>query len=267
MADEYFIRGPEEETAQGPYTIDALLTLAEADRITKEHLYFDPNMESWAPLRTNDALMAEVFPEKKSLSLRKKTAEEIDSINTEEDEAEVKVEDMLAAAEGQTSETKHVRTKKEWEERTAGLSVPLIGSLLLVSALSVLYPSWSIINNILNEAEGAYMMLFQNPILILGAMDLLMAGFLFLNATEIFPLIRFRAMIAAGFFSVIYLAGWVNGDPDGIYMALSSLSFGCGLYACTLTLSFTIMTLSAAAGFAGVLGLIWYSNLVPLLFG
>jgi len=268
MAEEYFIRGPEEETAQGPYSMDALITLAEADKVSKDHLYFDPIMETWAIIRTNEALLGEIFPEKKQLSLRRKSEDEIDSINIDDpDEKPVQVEDMLAAAEGHTSETKHVRSKKQWEGRAAGMAVPIIGSLLLISAASVLYPSLAIINNLINEVEGSWTALFQNPVVILGGLDLLMGAFLFLNATEIFPLIRFRAMVAAGFFSVIYLAGWINGDPQGVYMAISSLAFGFGLYVCTLTLSFTIMTLSAAAGFAGVLGLIWYSNLVPLFWG
>ncbi len=248
--------------------MDALLTLAEAGKITREHLYFDPIMESWAIIHTNDALIAQIFPEKKQLNLRKKSTEEIDTINVDDpEEKPVKVEDMLAAAEGHTSETKHVRSKKEWGERTASMAVPIIGSLLLISAISVLYPSWAIINNILNETEGAWTALFQNPVVILGGLDLLMGAFLFLNATEIFPLIRFRAMLGAGFFSITYIAGWITGDPQGAYMAISSLSFGFGLYVCTLTLNFTVMSLSAIAGFAGALGLIWYSNLVPLFWG
>jgi len=268
MAEEYFIRGPEEETASGPYASDALITLAEAGKVTPDHYYFDPVMESWALIRSNEALYKEIFPEKKRLSLRKKTAEEIQSINKPDDErTSVKVEEMLAAAEGHTSETKHVRKKRQWQERTAGLSVPTLGILLLISALSVLYPSWNIISGILNETEGAWRMLFQRPVVFLGGLDLLMGIFLLLNATEIFPLIRFRAMLGSGFFAILFTANWINGDPEGIWMALSSLGFGIGLYTCTLTLNFSLMVLSAAIGFAGALGIVWFSNLAPLFMG
>ncbi len=268
MPEEYFIRGPEEETAKGPYTIDALLTLAEAGRITPEHYYFDARMESWVTIRSNEALHAQVFPEKKRLTLRKKTLEEIKALNVDDSpQGAIRVEDMLAAAEGQTKETHHVRRSRMWRERTASLSVPTLGILLLISALSVLYPSWSIIDGILNEKEGAYQMLFQKPVVFLGMLDLLLGIFLLLNATEVFPLIRFRALLGAGFFSVIYAAGWVNGDPTGLWMALSSLLFGLGLYTCTLTLYFPLMVAAAAAGAAGAVGLVWYSNLVPLLMG
>ena len=268
MAEEYFIRGPEEETASGPYAADALITLAEAGKITPDHYYFDPRMESWALIRSNEDLLAEIFPEKKQLTLRKKTAEEIDSLNKEEDGAPpVKVEEMLAAAEGKTSETRHVRTRRAWRERTAAISVPTLGILLLISALSVLYPSWNVINAILNDTDGAWQQLFQKPVVFLGALDLIMGAFLLLNATEIFPLIRFRAMLGAGFFAVLYAANWLNGDPQGLWMALSSLAFGFGLYICTLTLYFPLMAAAATIGAAGALGIAWFSNLAPLFLG
>ena len=267
MAEEYFIRGPEEETARGPYGIDELQTLAEAGQLSPEHYYFDPRMESWAIILSNEPLKERIFPEKKKLSLRKKTDDEIASLNQDDDSTEaVKVEEMLAAAEGHTEETKHVRQKRLWQERTAAFSVPTLGVMLLISALSVLYPSWSIINGIINETEGAWQLLFQQPVVLLGALDLIMGAFLFLNATEIFPLIRFRAMLGAGFFSVLFFSNYLNGDPQGLWMAVSNLAYGIGLYICTLTLSFPLMVSCASIGIAGALGIAWYSNLVPLLF-
>lgn len=268
MAEEYFIRGPQEETASGPYSADALITLAEAGKVTPDHFYFDPRMESWALIRSNEVLLKEIFPEKKQLTLRKKTTEEIKSINAGDDGSEaVRVQDMLAAAEGHTEETRHVRTQRLWRDRTAAISVPTLGTMLLISALSVLYPSWNILSDILNETDGAWRLLFQRPVLFLGALDLIMGAFLLLNATEIFPLIRFRAMLGAGFFFVLYGANWINGDPQGLWMALASLAFGTGLYVCTLTLNFTVMVACASLGIAGALGIAWFSNLVPLLMG
>jgi hypothetical protein len=266
MAEEYFIRAPEDETARGPYGINELLTLAEADKLTPEFYYFDSRMESWAQIRTNEELAGKVFPEKKRLSLRKKTTEEIASINAEDEfEEAVKVDAMLAAAEGHTAETKHVRKKKEWEERTANLSVPVLGTMLLISAISVLYPSWNIIDAILSDKPDAWTMLFQNPVVFLGGLDLIMGVLLFLNATEVFPLIRFRAMLGAGFFATVYYFNYINGDPQALYLALSNLGLGIGLYVCTITLRFSLMVAAASIGIAGSLGIIWFSNLVPLL--
>ena len=51
-----------------------------------------------------------------------------------------------------------------------------------------------------------------------------------------------------------------------MYLSVCSLSFGFGLYICTLTLSFSVMTLGGIAGFAGILGVIWYQNIIPLFF-
>lgn len=267
MSEEYYIRGPEEETANGPFSIDALLTLAEAGKVSPEFYYFDPKMESWALIRSNEPLMAQIFPEKKSLTLRRKTEEQLAAEAQEEDHPAIHIDEMLAAAEGHTKETRHVRTKKVWQERAAGISVPLLGSMLLISALSVLYPSWNIIQAVLDETEGAYTLVLANPVLILGVFDLLMGAFLLLNATEVFPLIRFRAMIGSGFFTVLYAAHWLNGDPQAIWLSISSLAFGIGLYITTLTLNFNLMVLSAILGFSGLAGIIWYGNLVPLFLG
>ena len=268
MAEEYFIRAPEDETARGPYGIGELQTLAEADKLTREYYYFDAQLESWAQIETNEDLMSKVFPEKKKLGLRKKTTEEIGSINAEDEEEEaVKVDEMLAAAEGHTDETKHVRTKRLWAERTANLSVPLLGIMLFVSAASVLYPSWNIIDAILNEKPDAWTMLFQNPVVFLGALDLIMGVFLFLNATEVFPLIRFRAMLGSGFFATVYFLTFMNGDSEALFLSLANLGLGIGLYVCTITLRFSVMIIAASLGIAGCAGIIWFTNLAPLFLG
>ena len=268
MAEEYFIRGPEEETARGPYGIDELLTLAEAGKLDPEYYYFDPRMESWALIRTNEELKLKIFPEKKRLTLRKKTEEEIANLNADEDETEVvRVDEMLAAAEGNTRETRHVRTSRVWQERAASISVPILGIMLLISALSVVYPSISLLQAVFAGEEGSYMRLLQDPVLILGLLDTVMAIFLFLNATEIYPLIRFRAAVGTGFFFVLHMAYYINGDPQAIWMALSYLAFGLGLYIGTLTLSFTMILFCAVLGIGGAVGVAYYSNLVPLLMG
>ncbi|MFO7726537.1 MAG: hypothetical protein R6V45_13445 [Oceanipulchritudo sp.] len=265
MAEEYFIRGPEDETASGPFSLDALLTLAEAEKISPEHYYYDPKIESWVQFKSNEPLLKQIYPQKRKLALRKREEEASDAVNVEDASPPVKIDEMLAAAEGHTPETRHVRTRRQWQERTAAISVPTLGIMLLISALSVLYPSWNIINGIINETEGSLQLLFQNPVVFLGALDLLMGIFLLLNATEIFPLIRFRAMLGAGFFSIVFAADWINGDPASLWLALASLAFGFGLYICTLTLNFNLMLISAAAGIIGALGIFWFTNLAPVL--
>jgi hypothetical protein len=138
--------------------------------------------------------------------------------------------------------------------------------MLVISALSVLYPAWNIIDALIDQKEGSLQALFQQPVVFLGALDLIMAVLLLLNATEIFPLIRFRAMLGSGFFSVLYFSNFLNGDPAGFWMAFATLAFGLGLFVCTLTLNFFRMLLSATLGIIGSLGIAWFSNLVPLFF-
>lgn len=269
MAEEFYIRAPDEETARGPYDHDQLSTLAEAGKINPDFFYFDEKMESWVRIKANEALHARIYPQKKRLVLRRKAEDEDEEegLATEDGDASVEVEKLLAAAEGKTEETRHIRVAAAWRERTAALVTPVLALILLVSAVSVLYPGWNILQPILEEEEGAWLGLFRQPVLFLGLLDLLLAVLLFLNATEIFPLIRFRVMIGAGFFGFLYAAQFANGDPRGLWMSLASLLFAGGVLTCTLTLRFGYFLAAAIVGATGVGGLFFFRNLAPLFMG
>ena len=62
MADEYYIRKPDQETARGPYNIEKLQSLAEAGQVDTETLYYDENLETWAAIASNEELRHEIFP-------------------------------------------------------------------------------------------------------------------------------------------------------------------------------------------------------------
>ncbi|NBD38546.1 MAG: hypothetical protein GVY10_08260 [Verrucomicrobia bacterium] len=268
MPEEFYIRAPEEETARGPYDHDQLSTLAEAGKIHPDYFYFDEKMESWVRIKANEALYARIYPQKKRLVLRQKAEDddEEEGLATEDDPS-VEVEKLLAAAEGKTEETKHIRVAAAWRERTAALVTPVLALILLISAVSVLYPGWNILQPILEEEEGAWLGLFRQPVLFLGLLDAVLAILLFLNATEIFPLIRFRVMIGAGFFGFLYAAQYANGDPRGLWMSLASLLFAGGVMTCTLTLRFRYFLSAAVVGAAGAVGLFFFRNLAPLFMG
>lgn len=269
MAEEFYIRAPEEETARGPYDFDKLSTLAEAGKINPDFFYFDEKMESWVRIKANEALFARIYPQKKRLVLRQKAADEDEEegLASEDPDAAVEVEKLLAAAEGKTEETSHIRVAANWRERTAALVTPVLSLILLVSAISVLYPGWNLLQPILEEEEGAWMGLFRQPVLFLGLLDLLLALLLFLNATEIFPFIRFRALLGAGFFGFLYAAQFANGDPRGLWMSFASLLFGAGVFTCTLTLRFSVFLSAAIVGVVGAVGLFFFRNLAPLFVG
>ncbi|MCC5805771.1 MAG: hypothetical protein JJU00_05525 [Opitutales bacterium] len=266
MTEEYYIRSPEAETARGPYDVEKLVTLAEAGQVAPETLYYDDDLEAWVALGANAALRDQVFPQRKSLKLRKR--EETESDSDEDDERpEVSVSEMLAAAEGTTEETRYVKERERWAHRTAALSVPALGILLLASAATFIYPSWKTIEGIFSGEADILTLLLQQPHLILGGFDLVAGVLMLLAATEIFPLIRFRAMLGGGYLTVLYLADFVHGDSTGIYLAAGSALFGAGIFTCTLTLNFRVMAASVAAAAAGIIAFAFFGNLLPIFFG
>lgn len=266
MAEEYYIRGEGEETARGPYNIDQLVTLAEAGQIQRETLFYDQSMQTWLAIAANQALLDKVFPAKKKLILKKKEAAEAAADDAPQKPA-IHIQELLAAAEGNTKETRYVRELAKWRERAASLSVPILGSLLGLSALSMIYPSWNVVDQLLNDPDASYFSLFKSPIVLLGLLDLIFAVLVFLNALEVFPLIRLRAMVGSGFFATLYFAAHFNGDPHGAWLGSSVAAFGAGLFICTLTLNFRLMVAGGILGAAGIAGIAWFGNLVPLFFG
>lgn len=263
------MRTEEEETAKGPYNLDKLRTLAEAGIVTREHVYFDVKMEAWLPIQSNESLMEQIFPAKKKLSLRAKAAIAAADSNQDEEDAHgekaIRIEDMLAAAEGNTKETRYIREQAQWRDRTAAISVPAIGIILLASAATMIYPSWEVIANFLNDAEASYLIFLQYPVLLLGVLDLVLGIMVLLNALEIFPFIRLRALLGSGFFSTLYFVQYYHGDPSGLWLGLAALGFGIGLFVCTLTLSFRLMLTAVIASAVGVVGLAWWNTIVPLI--
>ncbi len=269
MTDEYFIRSAEAETARGPYDIDKLITLAEAGQVSVETLYYDDDLEAWVALGSNSELREKIFPKRKTLKLRKKEDSQVESLNAADDAregADISVGKMLAAAEGTTEETRYVRTKAQWQNRAAALSAPALAILLLASATSLIYPSWQTVSGFFSDEPESFTVLLQQPLLLLGAFDLIMGGLMLLAATDFYPILRFRAMLGAGFFGVLYLADYAHGDANGIYLAASTALFGVGIFVCTLTLHFRLMMLAIASAAIGVAGFFIYGNLLPLLF-
>ena len=83
------------------------------------------------------------------------------------------------------------------------------------------------------------------PFIILGLFDFLMAVFLFLAVTEVYPVLRGRSMLTLGF--GVYL-GWSLGDPT---LAIVSAAAGFGLFFATIARSYPTMLLALALGIGG----------------
>src|SRR5262245_3459894 len=101
---EIYIRNATETEARGPFNPQQVADLAEAGQVTAETLVYDASTEQWVSLNSDPILMAVVFPEKKKLSLKNK---EIKSLNQPVEQTRaITVDDMLAAAEGRTVDTR-----------------------------------------------------------------------------------------------------------------------------------------------------------------
>jgi hypothetical protein len=71
--EEYFVRRPDSDTARGPLGAEKLRSLAEAGQLDRDWLLFDPATETWKSLGENAALCAQVFPERRKLTLRRRS--------------------------------------------------------------------------------------------------------------------------------------------------------------------------------------------------
>ena len=269
MDEVYYIRPADSETARGPFDVEKLSTLAEAGQVTRETLYYDEGLEAWAAIGSNQELLERIFPSKKSLSLRKSEQRLRKSPASVEDEQRevISVEEMLAAAEGKTEETHHLKEAIRWQHRAATLAVPVLAIVCFVSAATYLYPSWQTILALIHQEEGAGYGLLRKPLLILGGLDLFFGLCLALAATEIYPLLRLRAALGFGYFGFTYWASHVHGDPIGLYLCLANLAYGLGVYTCTLTLSFRLMLTAGGLSLAGALVFAYFTTFQPLLQG
>lgn len=267
MFQELYIRAADSSEAAGPYTLEKLQSLAEAGKVTPETLYFDDSMQSWVLIAANAELKGALFPERKRLRLR--AAEAAVAAAEPEDAAEAYddpngVDAMLAAAEGVTPETRHLKEMAKWRHRSAAIAPTLLASLLLAAAAGALYPSYQMVMDVVETQ--AWVRLLQRPVAVLGLVDALLGIILLLKATEIYPLVRLRAVLGGGFFAVMHWAGHHNGELYGLWMALAMVGFGVGTFIATLTLNFRALMVSFLVALAGIVayaGLLNFALLFP----
>ena len=108
LTQEFYIRGPTDTDARGPFTVEQLVTLGETGGIDAETLFYDAATEQWAPIATSEKVKNLVFPEKKRLTVKPK--QHVATLNVQQEEHRpITVQQMLAAAEGRTDDTKDKR--------------------------------------------------------------------------------------------------------------------------------------------------------------
>ena len=264
MPDEYNIRQPEDEESRGPFTLEKLISLVDADQVTPDTLVYDNETEQWTAISDNPELKNAIFPVKETLVLKPKSEDDMDLLNLGESEIpEISVHDMLSAAEGTSEETSHLKAKAKWESRAAELSRPILASIMFLSAFTFCYPSWQIVQKVIEDKN--YMLILQNPLVIVGAADLFFAICVFLAVTEIYQVIRFRAMAGLGYFGFIYWAAWqAGGDQNSLYLMISIIALSIGIYICTITLRFFLMLFASIMALAGIIVYAWLEVLSAL---
>jgi hypothetical protein len=241
---ELYIRNESESEARGPFSPQQVADLAEAGQVSAETLIYDATTEQWIALSTDFELMAIVFPEKRKLGLK---AKEITALNQPDQGAKpITVNEMLAAAEGRTEETKDKRDPEQDMARAAKIGMYGAMAALFLAAAGELLPS--------TEALMAMDMakLLERPFAFFGLLDLALAVLLALGMVTMYPVVRFRAALALGLMGFVFYA-------QGLSAPLLQVIVGCvGLYCCTVFVNLVPAIVAAVAAVGGMGTLAWY---------
>jgi len=242
---EFYIRTASETEAHGPFTQEQLSSLAEAGKVDPQTLYYEATNEQWVSIGSNPELRAIIFPEKRRLTVKPK--DRIATLNPGSDASPpITVTDMLAAAEGRTSDTRDKRDKTYVMERAARIGRYACMLMLLISVVALITPSIDIISSFETEQ------ILLTPYIYLGVVDLVLSLLLLLGMVTVYPFIRFRAMLAIGFLGLMF---WTQGE----LVPLAAVAAGSlGLYLTTIFVSYAGLGLSVGLGVAGMLGFAYY---------
>jgi len=263
---DYYIRERDTDKARGPYTVGKLATLVESEHINKATLYFDEGKSAWLPLGDSAHLAGTLFPERRKLSLRA-IAEPSSKASQEQappaagDEAPgPDIGEMLAAADGRTQDTRHLKKRQRSAEAAARYLCPVMGLAFAISGFSLLYPNLNFLQELsANRHWGA---LLQAPFVWFGALDLFIALCCFLAVTEIFPLVRARAALGFGF--GLYV-GWAAGDS--LYLlAMVVAMVGAWLATCTQRMWLMLIAFMGMLSGFGLLAWMAFSGRFELLY-
>jgi hypothetical protein len=239
VTQEFYIRNVTDTDARGPFNLEQLSSLAENGQVTNETMYYEAGTEQWVTVGSNMELMAQLFPQKKQLKVKPK--ERISALNvSSENAAPIEVTDMLAAAEGRTVDTKDKADPAEALARAAKLGMYACTLTLLISAAALLAPSIDVIS------AGDYKKLIGQPFVILGAIDLVLFLLLVLQTVSVYPFVRFRAALGAGFLGLVY---WNQGDAT---TALAAIAGSLGLYLSTIFTNLAGLLVAVGLGLAGM---------------
>lgn len=241
---EFYIRNEADTEARGPFNLEQLSSLIDSGQLTPATLYYDATTEQWTAVEANPELRAALFPEKKKLTVRPK--EKLETLNREQEgAAPITVNDMLAAAEGRTADTHDKKDPIEARARAAGIGRwGAIVALLLAAAAEIL-PSAELFSNF-TAAQ-----LLNHPLVVVGALDLLLGVILSLGVVSVYPLVRFRAALGLGLLGFLF---WTHGQTAPL---LGLAGGSVGLYCCTIFVSLVPVLISAGLAAGGFAFMAW----------
>ncbi len=244
---EFYIRGENDTDARGPFTQDQLSSLVEAQQVDGTTLYYDAALEQWVPIGSNESLMAFLFPEKRKLKVRPK--DEIETLNIEQaGDAPIRVEDMLAAAEGRTSETRGKGDPKVSAERVSGVARYALIATLLLSMFAMFFAG----DNLATLYSFAWIDIATNPFILLGVVDVFFVIVLLLGATNFYPVVRFRALFAVGLLCFMFFL-------TGEYQLMIAVGAGTiGMYFMTIVVAWGPLVPAALLGLGGMASLAYF---------
>ena len=242
---EFYIRGPNDTEARGPFTVEQLITLGETGGIDVETLFYDAATEQWAVIGSSEELRNLVFPEKRKLAFRPKN--HVSTLNVRQsDQQPVTVEQFLAAAEGRTEETKERRAYLVAQDRSAQIGLYSGALIFLISAAAFILPHIDLVMTL------DYVKAIKHPLIFLGLLDLFCAILLGLGMATIYPFIRFRAAFGLGFLGLLF---WLQDRP---LLALSAAAASLGMYFCTVFLSYLPIMIAVVLGLGGIGGVAYF---------
>lgn len=239
-SQEFYIRQATETEARGPFNLEQLISLAETGSLTSETLYYDATTECWVVIEDNAQMKAAVFPSNNKLVLKSKENIAVLNRDASDTRPPIVVGDMLAAAEGRTDDTKDKASIEIEALRAAGIGSWAIVAIFVLSAAGELLPAVDAIM----AKDPSKLLLF--PLSALGALDLFLGVLIGLGMVNLYPLVRFRAALGAGFFGIMFYL-------QGFHLPLlAAVLGGTGFYFCTITIRLLPVFAAALAGLGGL---------------
>jgi hypothetical protein len=269
MAHQYYVREPGTEESKGPLDLDQITTLAEAGKISLSTEVFVDDQDTWLPIEQAPEIRALVFPEKRKLNLKAKDPAAANTLNAPPPAgSSIKVEDMLAAAEGDTEETRFLKEQQKSREKAIGLCMPMLGVLFLLFGAALVYPHYAFVRDTVMADSFDFAKLLSRPAIVVAAADLLIGLLLLLGASETLWLARLRAIAVPGWIAWLYFGQGIGATADGpvlIWAGAGAAVFGVGTLIASFSLNFKLVLGAGVLACGGMIAAVWPTLIQPLL--